>query len=209
MKFVLFVEGYTEQKALPDFLRKWLEPPRLPQRIGVKVVRFEGWTEYYSDIAGKVASNLSGKAGADVIAGIGLLDLYGPTFYPKDKNTRDERYSWAKKHIEDKVGHHGFRQHFATHETEAWLLSEPEIFPKEIQGAFPPKCARPETVNFDKPPAALLEQLYRARLRRSYGKVADGQRLFRKLNPDTAYKKCDYLRAMLDEMVNLAKEALK
>jgi len=26
MKFILFVEGYTEDKALPQFLKKWLDP---------------------------------------------------------------------------------------------------------------------------------------------------------------------------------------
>jgi hypothetical protein len=87
MKFVLFVEGYTEKKALPDFLRAWLEPPRLPERVGLQVVRFEGWAEYYKDIAGKVNRHLSAKGSEDIIAAIGLLDLYGPTFYPPDKLT--------------------------------------------------------------------------------------------------------------------------
>jgi hypothetical protein len=101
MKFVLFVEGHTEKKALPDFLRAWLAPPRLPERVGVKVVRSEGWSDYYKDIVAKVELNLSGKSGADVIAAIGLLDLYGPTFYPKDKNTAarillDEMLALAK-----------------------------------------------------------------------------------------------------------------
>jgi hypothetical protein len=26
MKFVLFVEGHTEKKAVPRFLKKWLDP---------------------------------------------------------------------------------------------------------------------------------------------------------------------------------------
>ena len=41
MKFVLFVEGHTERKALPDFIRRWLDS-RLAQRVGIKAVRFEG-----------------------------------------------------------------------------------------------------------------------------------------------------------------------
>lgn len=81
MKFVLFVEGHTERKALPEFLKRWLDA-RLPQRVGIKVVRFEGWRDYREEIAKKVELNLGGRAGADVIAGIGLLDLYGPKFYP-------------------------------------------------------------------------------------------------------------------------------
>lgn len=42
MKIVLFVEGHTEKKSLPDFFKRWLDP-QLPERIGIKVVRFEGW----------------------------------------------------------------------------------------------------------------------------------------------------------------------
>ncbi len=44
MKFILFVEGYTEDKVLPQFLKKWLDP-RLTQPVGIKTVRFEGWQE--------------------------------------------------------------------------------------------------------------------------------------------------------------------
>lgn len=47
MKIVLFVEGYTEKKALPDFLKRWLDF-RLPAPVGIKTVRFEGWSEYFS-----------------------------------------------------------------------------------------------------------------------------------------------------------------
>src|SRR5690242_8537165 len=114
MKLVLFVEGYTE-KALPELFKRWLDP-QLSRPIGIKVVRFEGWRDYYGEIAKKVALNLSGKAGADVAGAVGVLDLYGPTFYPSDKTAASDRYSWAKAHIEQKVNHPRFRQHFAVHE---------------------------------------------------------------------------------------------
>jgi hypothetical protein len=38
MKFILFVEGYTEDKALPQFLKKWLDP-QLPNPVGIQTVR--------------------------------------------------------------------------------------------------------------------------------------------------------------------------
>lgn len=44
MKFVLFVEGHTEQKAVPSFLKRWLDP-RLRQPVGIRTVRFDGWGE--------------------------------------------------------------------------------------------------------------------------------------------------------------------
>jgi hypothetical protein len=150
-----------------------------------------------------VASRVSGKTGADVVAAIGLIDLYGPTFYPPDKSTALERYLWAKDHIEKKVDHPSFRQHFAMHETEAWLLSDPSILPQKVSAALPGRCAQPETVNFDEPPAKLLERLYRDKLKRGYKKVTDGANLFQILSPDVAGAKCPHLRLLLEEMLAL------
>ncbi|AKT38479.1 DUF4276 family protein [Chondromyces crocatus] len=205
MKVVLFVEGTTE-KALPAFFKKWLDP-RLPRPIGFKVVRFEGWAEYDREIERKVELNLSGKKAADVVLGLGLLDLYGPTIYPRGLATADERYDWGKAHFEKRVDHPRFRQHFAAHETEAWLLSDPSILPPAVANALPGRCAQPETVNFDEPPAKLLERLYREKLRRGYKKVIDGMNLFAALSPDTAHARCPRFRAMLDEMLAVVKQA--
>ena len=35
MKFILFVEGRTEHKAIPSFLKRWLDP-QLSKPVGVK-----------------------------------------------------------------------------------------------------------------------------------------------------------------------------
>lgn len=204
MKFVLFVEGHTEKKALPQFLKRWLDP-QLPAAVGIKPVRFEGWHDYYDSISKKVSLNLSGRAGADAIAGIGLLDLYGPTFYPANKISAADRYDWAKSEIERRVGNPKFKQHFGIHETEAWLLAEPAILPAEVRKALPGVSATPERVNFDEPPAKLLDRLYRKRLSRPYKKVIDGADLFGRLDPETAHQKCPYLKLMLDDMLHLAR----
>lgn len=177
MKIVLFVEGHTEKKALPEFFKRWLDP-RLSEPVGIKVVRFEGWRDYDSEIATKVRLHLSGKTGVDVVAAIGLLDLYGPLFYPRGVSEPAERYVWAKEHFEARVNEPRFRQHFAVHETEAWLLSDRRLFPPEVAAALPGKCARPETVNFDEPPAKLLGRLYREKLRTTYKKTIDGANRF-------------------------------
>lgn len=167
-------------------------------------MRFDGWRDYYDEIHKKVRLNLSGKSGADVVGAFGLLDLYGPTFYPPHRTTVEDRYAWAKADIEEKVGHPLFRQHFAVHETEAWLLSEPSLFPQPVRAALPGRCDRPETVNFDEPPAKLLERLYRDKLRRSYKKVTDGANLFGRLDPQVIRSKCPHARELLDDMLELA-----
>ncbi len=205
MKLVLFVEGHTEKKALPDFLKRWLDP-QLPHPIGIAIVRFEGWHDYVDDIVKKVALHLSGKTGADKVGAIGLLDLYGPTFYPAHTTSVADRYQWAKADLEKKVDHPRFRQHFAVHETEAWLLSQPGLLPSAVHAALPGRCAQPETVNFNEPPAKLLDRLYREKQRTGYKKVTDGANLFRKLDPRAAGSKCPYLQRLLDDMLALARE---
>lgn len=206
MKFVLLVEGYTEKNALPQFLKRWLDP-QLRQPVGIRTVRFSGWQHYYDEIEKKVELNLSGKAGANVVAAVGLLDLYGPAFYPQHLVSAHDRYAWAKLELEKKVANPKFRQHFAVHEVEAWLLSEPTLFPQEIRRSLPGRAAEPETVNFDEPPARLLERLYWEKLRRSYRKITDGTNLFLELAPDSAYRKCPFLRQLFDDLFAIAKDA--
>ncbi len=203
MRFVFFVEGYTENKSLPKFLKKWLDP-RLDNPVGIRTIRFEGWSELVKDAPRKAKMHLNGPDKGDIIAVISLLDLYGPTFYPNHIENYDERYEWGKKYIEDKVNHSRFFQFFAVHEVEAWLLSQPDIFPLKVKNAFPPKIQNPELVNFNEPPAKLLERLYRLHVKRSYKKVVNGKELFDKLDPNIAYHKCPKFKELLDKMLELA-----
>lgn len=203
MKFILFVEGHTEKKALPQFLKKWLDP-KLPSPVGIKTVRFEGWPELVKDAPLKAKMHLDGPDKNDIIAVISSLDLYGPTFYPRNLQESKERYDWAKKDIEGKVQQSRFFQFFAVHEVEAWLLSDPDIFPVAVKRALPKKISHPEMVDFDEPPAKLLERLYPLHVRRSYKKVVNGRELFGKLDPGIAYSKCPFLKELLDKMLDLA-----
>lgn len=203
MRFIFFVEGHTENKSLPQFLKKWLDP-RLINPVGIRAIRFEGWSELVEDAPRKAKMHLNGPHKDDIIAVISLLDLYGPTFYPDHIGMCDERYQWGKKYIEDKVNHPRFFQFFAVHEVEAWLLSQPDIFPLKVKNAFPPKIKTPELVNFNEPPAKLLERFYPLYVNRSYKKVVNGKELFDKLNPDIAYQKCPKLKELLDKMLELA-----
>jgi hypothetical protein len=206
VKFVLFVEGHTE-KVLPVFLKRWLDPQLAQhgrQPVGIQAVRFEGQAEFIRDVAQKANLYLNAPK-RDVIAVIGLLDLYGASLpYPADKTTATDRYAWAKQHLEDKVAHQQFRQHFAVHETEAWLLSSVNIFPAEIKAGLVSKTQHPEQVNFNEPPAKLLDRLYLSKTNRHYKKVVNGTELFAKLDPEIAYSKCPSVKSLLDDMQQLA-----
>jgi len=205
MRFVLFCEGWTEQGALPDFLRRWLNS-KLPTRVGVQPVRFNGWTEMVKDSRVKAHLHL---CNSDIIAVVALLDLYGPTFYPADRTTVAERYEWAKAHLEKKVDHPRFLQHFAVHDIEAWILSQPDVLPPAVRRKLPGKHANPETVNFGEPPAYLLNRLYEEATGRTYKKRTYGEELFRELDPQLVWEKCPYFRRLADDLVKLAKRAIE
>jgi hypothetical protein len=156
----------------------------------------------------KAKMHLEGPKQAEIIAVLALLDLYGPDFYPPDKTTADDRYVWGKAYFEREVGHARFRMFFAVHEYEAWLLGHPDIFPREVKNALPStKTAQPERVNFNEPPAKLLDRIYRQVTKKNYKKTTYGKQLFPKLDPMVVVAKCPYLKAMLDEMLQLAKAA--
>lgn len=203
MKFILFVEGRTEHKAIPSFLKRWLDP-QLSKPVGIKSVRFEGWPELVKDSSTKANLYLSQDS---VIAVIALLDLYGPTIYPNNKNTATERYAWAKQHLERKVDQTNFFQFFAVHEVEAWLLSDPTIFPNSIKPLVQKISNSPEDINNTTPPAKRLNEIYSKQTKRRYKKVTYGKDLFAKLDPNVAYKKCPRLKELLDAMLKLSKDA--
>lgn len=211
MKFLLFVEGQTEAEALPRFFRKWLDL-RLPEPVSVQPIPFKGNGQYVKDIAQKVRSQMVSKAGGEVIACIGLLDLYGlpETVTQNHANWRNlsvtDRVDRATQTLEQRVNHPKFRQFFAVHELEAWLLSQPDSFPQDVRDSVRKLSNRPETVNFDRPPSKYLEEAYQKK-GAGYQKVKDGVTLFQRLDPNTAAQYCPYLREMLETLLLLAQEA--
>ncbi|MGZ5474233.1 MAG: DUF4276 family protein [Thermoanaerobaculia bacterium] len=198
MRVVLFVEGHTERSAVPDLLKRWADA-RLPRPVRIAPVRFQGWQHYAKDIATKASLALREPS----TVGIGVLDLYGPTFYPAKVSSVRDRYAWAKKKFEDAVGSDRFVQHFAVHETEAWILAEPTVLPPDIRSAIPRKD--PETVNFDEAPSRLLARLYRDRLKRRYQKLIDGVPMLQRVSPDIVYERCEHFRLLADDLLRLAR----
>lgn len=204
MKIVILVEGHTEHAVLREFLKRWLDD-NLDRRIGIQVVKFEGAAALLDDVAQKSRMHLDE---GDVVAVVSLLDLHGFPRYPDSVRGVRERYKWGRKHVEQLVARENpvaqskFRHFFAVHELEAWLLSDPAIFPQGVQAELPKKP--PEAVNFDEPPARLLNRVYHSVTGRNYKKRTHGPRLFKKLNPELVYKMCPHFKAMMDELLELA-----
>lgn len=200
MAFILFVEGKTEKMAIAGFLKRWLDN-RLSKPVGIKPIKFEGWAELVKDLSKKAGLYLQKN---DVIAVISIMDLYGPTIYPPEKTTVQNRCEWGKKHLESKVNKDRYFHFFAVHEFEAWLLSDPAIFPSEIKKTIFSLNKAPEDIDDDTPPAKLLNKLYQKNSGRNYKKITHGKDLFKKLDPNIAYEKCPYFKELLDKMLELA-----
>jgi len=206
MKFVLFCEGHTERKALPAFLKRWLDP-RLSQPPGMQAVRFDGWAELLKDAPRKARLYLHGPGCEQVLGVIGLVDLHGPTVYPGGLDTAADREQWLREHVEKQVDEPKFRMFCAVHEIEAWLLSQPELLPGAVAQALPGGAAKPEAIDFDTPPSHLLDRLYREKTGRGYKKVVYGADLFSKLDPEAARAKCPFFAQLLDELLAMAQAA--
>ena len=208
MRFLLLVEGKTEYKAIGEFVARWLNQ-RLTQSVGVHAANLKGTGRFDSKLRPKVEHYLEQDRRGEIIAIIGLRDLYGVEF-PADRSTVAERYNWGVERQQQTVGDARFRMFFAVHETEAWLLSQPAVFPPRVKERFQNTWTqRPEQVDFNDPPAKRLNGIYLRELNRAYAKPVDGRNLFRKLDPDEAYAKCPHLKRMLDTMLDLARKALK
>jgi hypothetical protein len=205
MRFVLFVEGDTERDVLPNLLKRCLEERTL-QPVGIRAVNFNGWSNLWRDVRQKADFYLRGAGKSpDIVAVVSLMDLYGPDIYPAHLNSAKERLEWAKSRLEKEVvRHERFRQYFAVHELEAWLFSQPDIFPAEIRKEIHALSTNPEGVNFDAPPKKRLHSIYDHRLKRRYQPRVDGAKLFRKLAPQALKSKCPIFTAMIEELAALA-----
>ncbi|WP_428565835.1 MAG: DUF4276 family protein [Solidesulfovibrio sp. DCME] len=203
MKIILIVEGDTEKEVLPGFLQRWLAG-KVDPLPAIKAVNTRGCDNHIKECATKARLHL---AAPDVLAVFGLLDLHGPKNIPANCTSIKDKCDHLRQRLETEVGSPKFKQHFAVHELEAWLLSDPDIFPLEVKRALPAKTTRPESVNSTEPPKQLLERLYRDKTRREYKNRTDGSVLFSKLDPEVARAKCPALAALLTDLLAVAQQS--
>jgi len=207
-RIALFVEGDTERgdacrKTLPAFFHKWLDP-QLPQmsKVGITAVKFQGVSNFLDELARKVELYLDERRANFVV---GLVDLYGiPTHridLSKHASIR-QKVSAAREYIRNLVPSQfraRFRQHFAVHEVEAWLLAYPERWPVTLREQI--QRRPPEEVDFNEPPAKFLKRILGGR----YKKTVLAKNLFREVDPQSAIEKCPFLRLLAEDLLDIAK----
>jgi hypothetical protein len=202
VKIVLLVEGDTEKSVLPGFFQRWLKG-KVDPLPGIFAVNAKGCDKLLKACAQKAAMHLDSR---DVLGVIGLIDLHGPEC-PPHCTTTDKRRDYLRELLEKEVDSPRFRQHFAIHELEAWLLSDPNIFPPAVKKALPRKVHAPEQCSGPDLPGALLARLYREKTAKDYKKRVHGSELFAKLDPTIAADKCPALAALLGDLLDLARTA--
>ena len=200
-QIALFVEGETEQ-VLPAFFHKWLDP-QVRDKVGIRAVKFQGVSEYLDDLPTKLGLYLD-ECRADYV--VGLVDLYGLPPSRIDLSgcaTIAEKVTKARREIRRLIPDefkHLFRQHFAVHEVEAWLLAYPERWPSEVRDQITRRP--PEQVNFDEPPAKFLKRI----LGGKYKKTVRARNIFPRVDPQTAIDKCPFLKLLADDLLRIARQ---
>ncbi|MBD3177352.1 MAG: DUF4276 family protein [Armatimonadia bacterium] len=196
VKVVVVATGETEKRALPGLLERALRPRTQPD-LRVRCVSHRGLHLMLRELPAVVARQLAGGA-ACVVA---IADLSDPQSYPEGLDTAGKA-DHLKRQMAPGCTDPRVVRAVAVWDLEAWLLSEPEVFEhQEIQAAARGWGADPEMVDHQQPPGKRLEQLFPQVLGRPYQKIIDGARLFRRLTPEAAYRRCGHFRTMIDDIV--------
>jgi len=211
-RIALFVEGDTERgdarrKTLPVFFHNWLDP-KLPNttRVGIDAVKFQGVSQYLNNLPQKVAMYLDHRLANFVV---GLVDLYGlPARIDLSAcESVEEKIRKARNDITKLVPdeyRNRFRQHFAVHEVEAWLLAYPERWPVKIRNRKVRdqiKKRRPEQVNFSEPPAKFLKRLMGGECK----KTVHAKNIFPEVEPQVAIDACPHLKLLANQLLEIAR----
>lgn len=207
-RVALFVEGDTERgearrRTLSAFFHRWLDP-QLPSasKVGITPVKFQGVSNYLDDLPQKVALYLDDGRANFVF---GLIDLYGIPVSRIDLSkysTIQEKVKAGRAYIRALVPQEHrerFRQHFAVHEIEAWLLAYPEQWPAEVRSQITKRP--PEQVDFNEPPAKFLKRILGGR----YKKTTTAMNVFPRVDPQGAINQCPHLKHLVEDMLAVAR----
>ena len=207
-RVALFVEGDTERgearrRTLSAFFHRWLDPQLPPaSKVGITPVKFQGVSNYLDDLPQKVALYLDDGRANFVF---GLIDLYGIPVSRIDLSkysTIQEKVKAGRAYIRALVPQEyreRFRQHFAVHEIEAWLLAYPEQWPAEVRSQITKRP--PEQVNFNEPPAKFLKRILGGR----YNKTTTAMNVFPRVDPQGAINQCPHLKHLVEDLLAVAR----
>lgn len=203
-KIVLLCEGSTEEFAVRHFLRPRLDKDGLGH-VGLRTINLEA---KFEDIFDLVPGFLKTP---EVRAVFTLVDLYGLNRVPFPANaTVTQKVAAARNWLRSRttgVEADFFHPHLAVHDIEAWLLAEGASLSKRL-GHTVKARGNAESIDFDKPPKIVVNELFQLHRKNSYRETIDGPLLYAKLDFDSVYKTCPYFRELYDDLKSIAASAL-
>ena len=207
MKFILLVEGDAEKLAIAEFLKRWLDP-QLKSRVGIRVVNFHGNSQLVRKIAHQGARSIltpprPARSLPSSVCSISTDLKSIRRTLPRCRNATTGECSTSRSRSIARSSVCSSR--FTS--SRLGFSGSPTSCRAQVRDALPGTVANPERVDFDEPPAKLLNRVYLSRTRKNYKKTTYGKQLFGKLAPEVVAEKCPYLKAMLDEMLKMAKVA--
>ena len=201
MRINVLCEGQTE-KGLRQLLAKAIDV----QGCGIKIKPCEGVASLLRKLDGRIESELI--SGTQVV--FCLVDYH---HYPLPNTKRNLPFPQRLEAIKSDMiaqieasRHSAVRCHVVVHEVEAWILADEQILAQRFKATSLSAWKQPENVNDMKPPAKVLEELFRTRLKRRYDKYKDGVDLLQKIDWQKVYAKCPAFKQLVDDLRNCCEQ---
>jgi len=195
MRIKILCEGRTEEG-----LRKLLAKAVDIQGCGIKIKPYEGIATLLRKLEDRIKAEL--LSGAQVV--FCLVDYY---HYPLPDEMRHlpivKRIEAIKSDMTSQIDstcHLMVRCHVVVHEVEAWILADEQVLAQRLKTKNLSPWNQPEIVNDMKPPAKVLEELFRTRLKRRYDKYKDGVDLLGKIDWQKVSEKCPTFKQLVADL---------
>lgn len=195
MRIRILCEGRTEEG-----LRKLLVKAVDIQGCGIKIKPYEG----IATLLRKLDDQIKAELLSDAQVVFCLVDYYHyPLSSEKVHLPFSQRLGAIKANMLEQIDasrRSAVRYHVVVHEVEAWILADEQVLAQRLKIKKPPHWDQPEIVNDMKPPAKVLEELFRTRLKRRYDKYKDGVDLLQKVDWQKVYAKCPTFQQLVDDL---------
>jgi hypothetical protein len=195
MKITIIVEGETEKAFIPH-LRRFLQSRLEGNMPKLDPLRYDGRIPTGEKLKRVVENLLAGPRASDAV--IALTDVYtGTREFTDAEDAIRKMQAWVGAN--DK-----FFAHAAQYDFEAWLLPYWADIQKLTGSNRALQKKEPENVNHDKPPAHLLQEVFRTGIdKKCYVKTRDANRILQDKDLSVSAEKCPQLKAFLNRILVL------
>ncbi len=197
MKITIIVEGKTE-KAFMRPLRAHLAKFLAGKMPHLDTLPYDGPIPREEKLKSRVRRLFQGREASDYV--IALTDVHIDGEKPIFNDAED-----AKTKMRAWVGNEPrFFPHAAQYDFEAWLLPYWDDILNLAGHKKKEPANNPETVNHGRPPAYVLNELFRTgNAQRRYVKTRDAQRILENKDLSIAIAKCKELEAFVNRILTL------